>query len=1141
MTSLSHSPSQRVHQTARSILDDESYQPIVTSPDNPLSRDAARRENRFTRLSASPPSPPRSAAKRDDSARIRTSTARPNRSQSPTARPATAASLSRPEPKSFGDFAATVGETPQPSFFTASPASLLTEFRNDAPRTSKLPAPRTRDDYAKSGGATKRRPASKTTEERDRLLLKTYGNPAGASGGRTNRGDTASSTADLTADDLFCFGGATSRISPLQNNYFAPTERDDIKFVIPEPLSSTRSPEFTALGARSATRPHSTRLTPLTNERVKFANARLAFSSSDLESQWTSNSAAAESTPAVIVTKVGIDSRDRNPRGDGSFGEGFLSSPSSTRLDNLRSSSRSQKSPHRKRKSSPRQRSRSPASSASRRKVPSSAAEVSNTELPPAAMAADTEIPRLSERSDSMAELHEFAQQLLKEEARISSLFAHTSPNRMTFFDKLHKMIEIAESSMYERSIGRASAQEDRAASTALPAEASSLSESSSAIASATTHIDRAKKDRPAGSTELPSLYKVPDVAEGKKVVASQSGSAKKPSAGYKQTRSSISKKKALKSPTAEVAPTVLVPAQTAVPDLEARVPFGFDDVEQSMKAGCSEEASPKRDDNLVAAAGVAASALSVAASPLVVEGERWAATDQLNEELTKGTDKAAVDVPAHADPVLLGAAGTGDAIAEDIVSQTEPDTSDMFVDTRAAGMGDEEAPTISEEIMPVAEESWAAVGISSGADDFVDVQEQIDFGAEEDTTESIPPSADFAEVPFTEEFAPTEHQPNTDAIDTDASGSKSVDDERHRASNSDSIQGGWDTVEYSNPEKNGREVIAPDSPDLQRNEDVGAFICGAAHVSDVSSEAPEDGSVFLQESPVLELPGALIQEDGATSCPSTTAEDAFEVDDEVLTTSLGATQVAARAFSRLGVADALVGLEIRQAAQKLAEAATIEPRDSLSVAIRRTVSGIIAEALEVVLLDLKNPESTAVTELSSCLAATPRTDIPVDENLSSVCSGEAGVAGAAGQVVTAALARAIDRVVRDLTASNQSPASHVLDHAAGIALPATGRSSDSETLEEAHEPELSSVETAIAIRWAVGSMIATAIEQATLVLAPAVAPTDTGDDRRNGPHANEQFARKALANPFFQVASSSRDGVHRVESDIATAIHQTG
>lgn len=70
----------------------------------------------------------------------------------------------------------------------------------------------------------------------------------------------------------------------------------------------------------------------------------------------------------------------------------------------------------------------------------------------------------VTDMDQSMAELREFGQQLLKEEARISSLLAQAgskSPglNRMSFSDKLHKMIEIAESSMYERSLAMSGTQ----------------------------------------------------------------------------------------------------------------------------------------------------------------------------------------------------------------------------------------------------------------------------------------------------------------------------------------------------------------------------------------------------------------------------------------------------------------------------------------------------------------------------------------------------------------------------------------------------------------------------------------------------------------------------------------------------------
>ncbi|GMF33644.1 unnamed protein product [Phytophthora lilii] len=85
------------------------------------------------------------------------------------------------------------------------------------------------------------------------------------------------------------------------------------------------------------------------------------------------------------------------------------------------------------------------------------AVDPAQSRLPP-----KVDLTEAMEMDQSMAELREFAQQLLKEEARISSLLAQTgskSPglNRMSFSYKLHKMIEIAESSMYERNLAMSS------------------------------------------------------------------------------------------------------------------------------------------------------------------------------------------------------------------------------------------------------------------------------------------------------------------------------------------------------------------------------------------------------------------------------------------------------------------------------------------------------------------------------------------------------------------------------------------------------------------------------------------------------------------------------------------------------------
>ncbi|KAE9356675.1 hypothetical protein PR003_g2183, partial [Phytophthora rubi] len=153
--------------------------------------------------------------------------------------------------------------------------------------------------------------------------------------------------------------------------------------------------------------------------------------------------------------------------------------------------------------------------------------------------------PRVSsdvmDMDQSMAELREFAQQLLKEEARISSLLAQTgskSPglNRMSFSDKLHKMIEIAESSMYERSLALSGSQGWADAATRTPPKTAEATPDDHAERPTSAARDVAKPTL--DGAKASSSRKTPAVADAK-IPASDAHTTPKMLSGYKKSRAS--------------------------------------------------------------------------------------------------------------------------------------------------------------------------------------------------------------------------------------------------------------------------------------------------------------------------------------------------------------------------------------------------------------------------------------------------------------------------------------------------------------------------------------------------------------------------------------------------------------------------
>ncbi|EEY61105.1 uncharacterized protein PITG_01351 [Phytophthora infestans T30-4] len=276
---------------------------------------------------------PRPTSRRGESGQKSTGRRRP---KSPASRPSTSSGIPGPSNmRSFGQMSSSLGGAPGPSFFT-SPVKLLDDTRSLTPKPSRLPPPRSRDEHIQRAGEMKRR--KNGNEHRDRLLMKT-------------------------------------RFSPLKNNYLG---ADAVTFVIPPPLSTSHSLEQPIV-SKTPTRPHSARLTPLVNERVKISPASSAeWGSGDdawpMESSMSTGNLRPQT--AVVVTKL---------------------------TDPINQQGRRIQDPGK----------RKPERHSPRTGPPAGTTCSSSSDL--------------TEMDQSMAELREFAQQLLKEEARISSLLAQTA------------------------------------------------------------------------------------------------------------------------------------------------------------------------------------------------------------------------------------------------------------------------------------------------------------------------------------------------------------------------------------------------------------------------------------------------------------------------------------------------------------------------------------------------------------------------------------------------------------------------------------------------------------------------------------------------------------------------------------------
>ncbi|KAF1327369.1 hypothetical protein FI667_g7590, partial [Globisporangium splendens] len=688
-TSLRHSPSKRVHQTARVILEDELCH--TQTPTGMMTSSqrypSAGEDASYTERGC--PALPTRGSKVSGSRTTRNSSR--GRSKSPTSRSTTGVTSAVIESGSFGHFSSALGETPGASFFTAMPVGLLAEFRGQP--SSKLQPPRTREELTKPGGL-KKRASSKTMEERDRLLVKTYGNPSYAGlqpSVKTNR--STSPVRGGPAVD-FGFGSDTSRFSPLHNNYVVASEIDGSRFVIPPPLlSSEKSGEqYTSVAGVKMMRTPSGRLTPIVNEKVKISITRVpstAGSGSAAQVGWIANSSLEADRPqtAVAVAKTKDAEYDR---------QGGLNSAAYPMYDVRSSPSARPKSPSssaRKRTTSSRSKSTSPKGKESLPKGKGS--------LPQRQVVSEfAKIPadETHDMNQPMAELHEFAQQLLKEEARISSLFPKTSPkspgvNRMSFSDKLHKMIEFAESSMHERSIGPDNVLVDPPVDVT-DGVSSGVPKRDAAIAG--------------DSVELPSIQKslpsarAPMTADGKPA-AERPSTPKAKGSGYKQSRSPVS---TLRKPHSTGVYQHQIDASTLMlPDLKSRIPFGFDEVETSIVSPRLADKAPMKVETQVVSTGdQALEAIQLSevlpadhGGALSNQSSAWDEVHIPEEVVPEEVVKAAI-VGSNTEQTALAAHDKEEVIAENIAGAED---SEMTTSKTVTGEFMEiDAPAIAEEIV---------------------------------------------------------------------------------------------------------------------------------------------------------------------------------------------------------------------------------------------------------------------------------------------------------------------------------------------------------------------------------------------------------------------------------------------------------
>ncbi|KAL7679239.1 putative wing apart-like protein [Plasmopara halstedii] len=135
---------------------------------------------------------------------------------------------------------------------------LLDKSRGIAPKPSRLPPPRSRDEHLRRAGDMKRR--KRESEQRDRLLIQTYGSPP-----------------LILKEQLL--------------------GNEEVTFVIPPPLSSIQSQD------KLQTRSNSSRLTPLVQERIKISNATLPNSGNRDSAFSAKSSGDCGNRPTAVVVK----------------------------------------------------------------------------------------------------------------------------------------------------------------------------------------------------------------------------------------------------------------------------------------------------------------------------------------------------------------------------------------------------------------------------------------------------------------------------------------------------------------------------------------------------------------------------------------------------------------------------------------------------------------------------------------------------------------------------------------------------------------------------------------------------------------------------------------------------------------------
>ncbi|DAZ93635.1 TPA: hypothetical protein N0F65_007969, partial [Lagenidium giganteum] len=499
-TSMQHSPSRRVIQTARVILDEEILRPTphASATARSTSPGRAGHSGRVRDISRdTPPSSSRTSSRPQTAMRVSESTG----SMQP-----------------FGQAASALGSTPSMPYFTSTPSELQSIARESSrmasQTTSRIPLPRSREQHIKSGATPSKKKVVRSSLDRDKKLIKTYG------GGKQQHKSLIPSAIPIPVLH------DPARVNPLRNNFFL--ESNDAPFAsgfpTDPPLAKSRA--------------HSAKLAPLSGETIKFSTTRYpdtCFDPMTADARREADSSASRPQTAVVVTKVPEAQRKSHQREtEGKAQRGRMEAKKSrehrdggahatvsqaqTLYINSRPTSRSISPVRGKRSTS---KSRSPRSNRAM-DVPGP------TSLGLAA----------TEMTQSLQDLQEIAQQLLREEQRIANLSVRPSSNpispgqgRMSFSDKLHKMIEIAETSMYERGLNDASAEQQ--------------------------------------STIQPQLGRpVPSEAKRSPPKANPTG--------YKVLRSSGSKAKLQ---------TVQQDGQsvTKLPDLNTRVPFSFDAVNQSI------------------------------------------------------------------------------------------------------------------------------------------------------------------------------------------------------------------------------------------------------------------------------------------------------------------------------------------------------------------------------------------------------------------------------------------------------------------------------------------------------------------------------------------------------------------------------